>query len=160
MMKNAKFLQRSAIVLATVGLSYSFYASNNNNHHHRWLDGGKLFRLPRILVAWNDKQKKSSEPIDENLLKSYRPDPNKYERIDDIIFRQEHAVLNDSMLHGHVLYSSLMGESRVECYEVYKPKDSNEEEIYCIIAFGDRLNGWPNIVHGGKQLDRFLIVRF
>jgi hypothetical protein len=124
--------------------------------------------LSSKFVAWNDEAS-STKPdspkrpveslhnhIEDIHLEEYRPDPEKYERIDHFIFKSEIYRADDPKgpLHSHVLYSSLLGESKVECYEIYKPKkvkdDAQKEEIVAIIAFGDKLNGWPDIVHGGK----------
>lgn len=81
----------------------------------------------------------------EDQLAHYRPDMKKYDRIDHVIFEEENFK---NTIEQHALYSSLHGESRIEAYEIYKSKET--EEIYCIIRFGDKINGWPNIVHGGK----------
>jgi len=83
----------------------------------------------------------------EHILEQYRPDSNKYERVDHVIFEDENNAYFRHMREQHAVYTSLHGESRIEAYEIYRAKDT--EEIYCVIKFGDKLNGWPNIVHGG-----------
>ena len=80
----------------------------------------------------------------EDELSLYRPDISKFERIDHVIFEEENF---QNTVEQHAIYSSLQGKSRIEAYEIYRSKET--EEIYCIIRFGDKMNGWPNIVHGG-----------
>jgi hypothetical protein len=80
----------------------------------------------------------------EHELETYRPDLTRYERIDHVIFEEENFK---DIREQHALYSSLHGENRIEAYEIYRSKES--EEIYCIVRFGDKINGWPNVVHGG-----------
>lgn len=81
----------------------------------------------------------------EHILDQYRPDLTQYERVDHVIFEEDD--LYKTWREQHALYTSLHGESRIEAYEIYRSK--NSEEIYCVLKFGDKINGWPNIVHGG-----------
>lgn len=48
---------------------------------------------------------------------------------------------------GSVVHDTLRGEGLIEEYRVYRKDD--DEEITCIVKFGDKLNGHPGIVHGG-----------
>jgi acyl-coenzyme A thioesterase PaaI-like protein len=149
---------KSCFIFSATFLSFhrGWYHCNQNN------EKSFLSKSSSRLHAFNEENYQSRQ---KNLVE-YRPNPVLYERIDDRIFRSDPSNLYDpskpdSPLHSHVLYSSLLGESRVECYEIYKPISlssspsvsfptvTDEHEIYCIIGFGDRINGWPNIVHGG-----------
>lgn len=63
-----------------------------------------------------------------------------YMRIDvestDLFFTQNHA-----------LHDTLLGEGMIEVYEIYKKKEENE--IVGLIKLGKKLNGYPNVIHGG-----------
>lgn len=80
-----------------------------------------------------------------NLISTFRPHETKYERIDLAILEDKFEEYRNQ----HVLYSTLLADSRIETYEIYKSKD--DKEILCILKFGDKINGWPNIVHGGNR---------
>jgi len=51
-------------------------------------------------------------------------------------------------LPNHALHETLQGENKVEIYEVYK--HNTKAEIMGIVKFGNSLNGYPGIVHGGR----------
>ena len=48
---------------------------------------------------------------------------------------------------GSAVHDTLQGQGLIERYQVYRKND--DEEITCIIHFGNKLNGHPGIVHGG-----------
>jgi acyl-coenzyme A thioesterase PaaI-like protein len=73
----------------------------------------------------------------------YSPDLNEYVAIDEQDSKSDYHILRSK----HVLYSSLIDESRIKSYKAYRHKE--REEIYCIVEFGHKINGWPGIVHGG-----------
>lgn len=80
---------------------------------------------------------------DEQVAAKYRPNLEEFERVDENIFDSKY----DKYRSQHIIYSALLGESKVERYEIYKSKKT--QEIYCLLKLGDKVNGWPNIVHGG-----------
>ena len=51
-------------------------------------------------------------------------------------------------LECHVVYGTLLGDDKIEAYEVYKKIDS--DEIYCVLKFGQKVCGYPGVVHGKK----------
>lgn len=75
-------------------------------------------------------------------LERFRPSQDSYERIDDKVFNEGHLFLEN-----HAVHDTLAGLNRVEVYEIYKSKSS--EELLCILKFGGSINGYPGIVHGG-----------
>ena len=91
---------------------------------------------------------------DVDELSSVRPDLNAYTRIDENVDMV--AAIKDNLKIDvskkdyrttHAIYGNLMGDDRIEAYEVYKKNDS--DEVKCILKFGNKLNGYPGIVHGG-----------
>ena len=85
------------------------------------------------------------------IVDRYQPDPSQY----------EHLLLDDEPMlktfkHNHAIFDTLSGTSRIEVYEIYKHK--TKQEIYCIIKFGNALNGYPKTVHGGTQDKQLLSV--
>lgn len=85
------------------------------------------------------------------IVDRYQPDLSQY----------EHLLLDDEPMlkqfkHNHAIFDTLSGTSRIEVYEIYKHK--TKQEIYCIIKFGNALNGYPKTVHGGTQDTKLLSV--
>jgi acyl-coenzyme A thioesterase PaaI-like protein len=52
---------------------------------------------------------------------------------------------------GHAIFGVLLGENKIESYDVYqRPIDSNEENVIIAhVKLGDRMDGHPGVVHGG-----------
>ena len=48
---------------------------------------------------------------------------------------------------GNAVHDTLRGQGFIEEYRVYRKDD--DDEITCILKFGNKLNGHPGIVHGG-----------
>lgn len=74
-------------------------------------------------------------------MATLRPNKNDYEVIDWSSKKYEKMVKNNA------LFDTLYGEDMVEEYEVYKHK--TKPEIMAILKFGNVLNGYPEILHGG-----------
>eukprot|EP01032_Pedospumella_encystans_P029195 gene29195-32974_t len=74
-------------------------------------------------------------------MTSLRPNKSDYEIIDWSSKKYEKMVKNNALFH------TLYGEDMVEEYEVYKHK--TKPEIMAILKFGNVLNGYPEILHGG-----------
>jgi len=78
------------------------------------------------------------------IVDKYQPDLSQYDHLqldDDPTLKQ--------FKHNHAIFDTLTGSSRIEVYEIYKHK--TQQEIYCIIKFGNALNGYPKTVHGGND---------
>ena len=78
-----------------------------------------------------------------SIIRSKLIPATNYERIDSRLQDDSHKA----WLDDHVLHDTLKGPGKVEAYEVYLKRDTNE--IICIVKFGKSLNGYPKIVHGG-----------
>jgi acyl-coenzyme A thioesterase PaaI-like protein len=55
---------------------------------------------------------------------------------------------------GHAIFGLLLGEDRIESYEVFKrPKNAddtaNANVLIALVKFGDSVDGHPGVVHGG-----------
>jgi hypothetical protein len=98
--------------------------------------------LHRSTVSQCDvsKEKLATMPL-ESALVSIRPDPAEYEPIPWNTKKNEHMIKN------HALFDTLHTEDRVEAYEIYKHK--TKQEILAVLKFGNSLNGYPQILHGG-----------
>lgn len=68
-----------------------------------------------------------------------------FERIDETLLRRKD--LAKIVGPKNMVHDTLNGKGKIETYEIYKKKDSNE--VWAIITFGDVLNGYPSYVHGG-----------
>eukprot|EP01038_Epipyxis_sp_PR26KG_P004925 gene4925-6892_t len=62
-----------------------------------------------------------------------------------LISEDRHKI--QAMSENHAVHSTLNGSGMIEQYEVYRRLDHNE--IWCVIHFGDKINGYSHIVHGG-----------
>ena len=78
-------------------------------------------------------------------METFRPSMDSFERIDDKSFSG--GVMKDHFLQNHAVHDTLAGQNRVEIYEVYKSRSSNE--LISIVKFGGSMNGFPGVVHGG-----------
>lgn len=78
------------------------------------------------------------------IVDRYQPDPSQYEHL-----RFDDEPMLKQFKHNHAIFDTLSGTSRIEVYEIYKHK--TKQEIYCIIKFGNALNGYPKTVHGGTH---------
>lgn len=76
-------------------------------------------------------------------LVQLRPKSPHFIRVDENFLVQQALF----MTRNHVLHDTLKGPGLIEIYEVYRKL--GESEIVCLIKLGERLNGYPNIVHGG-----------
>jgi hypothetical protein len=150
MFQKSSLLIKPIFYGSLLGIASAFFLDQGSSLRNKKLN---TFPFPSSFITWSEGKDKPNlhNHLDESRLKNFRPDAEKFERIDHLIFKDDPLSKDDHPLHSHVLYSSLLGESKVECYEIYRSKSGTEEEIYCVIAFGDKLNGWPNIVHGGMS---------
>jgi hypothetical protein len=57
---------------------------------------------------------------------------------------------NELMIRNHALFDSLHGDDKVEQLELYKHK--TKQEVAAVIKFGNTLNGYPGILHGGTAV--------
>lgn len=87
-------------------------------------------------------------------LNRIRPDLSLYTRIDDkadmISLIKDNLNIDrsdPSYMSKHAIYGNLLGQNKIEAYEVYKKNDDGE--VKSIIKFGGSLNGYPGVVHGG-----------
>lgn len=101
------------------------------------------------ITAYNQSEPISLRDLKENeselIVRKYQPDLNIYEHIDIHKY-----PIYKSLLKNHAIYDTLKGANKIEIYEVYKHKTKNE--IYCIIKFGNAVNGFPKVIHGGKYI--------
>jgi hypothetical protein len=152
--RSTPLLARACLIGVTAAAGFNICQSTTSmhlNNCYAFCDGkpnGQLMS-PQSVQNISPKEIIMKKMHDiEDQLSHYRPDMTKYERIDHVIFEEENFK---NTIEQHALYSSLHGESRIEAYEIYRSKET--EEIYCIVKFGDKINGWPNIVHGGEYKD-------
>ena len=151
----SKYLPKvtTAVLLGGVGSAAYVYHHNSATATHNLLPSFSsllAFCEPSVTATATATATATEAKIEkihtiEHILEQYRPDSSQYERVDHVIFEEDD--LYKTWREQHALYTSLHGESRIEAYEIYRSKTS--EEIYCVIKFGDKINGWPNIVHGG-----------
>lgn len=96
-------------------------------------------------VVHSDKSKDAHDHkvAHEHVLKSLRPNPEEY---DPFLWDTKK---NEKIVKHNALLETLHGDDLVETYEVYKHKTN--QEIYVVLKFGKRLNGYPGILHGGKK---------
>lgn len=83
--------------------------------------------------------------------------PNETDSIESLIathleagnIRYDEEVLRTSPEYflGSAVHDTLRGQGLIEEYRIYR-KDV-DDEITCILKFGNKLNGHPGIVHGG-----------
>lgn len=83
--------------------------------------------------------------VDQLSSQLYRLRPNsaRYHRIDEVLLSGDLKHILDN----HAIHETLKGYGKIEIYEIYKSIEN--DEIYSLIKFGDKLNGHPNILHGG-----------
>jgi uncharacterized protein (TIGR00369 family) len=60
---------------------------------------------------------------------------------------EKSSDLNFPQLTNNAVHDTLNGLGLIECYDIYKR--SQFDDIRCIVRVGNRLNGYPGIVHGG-----------
>lgn len=92
--------------------------------------------------AENSERKLYSDIAVESFRNSLSPASN-FERLDVRLLESDHR----QWVNNHALHETLKGDGKVEAYEVYRKKDS--DEVVCLVIFGESLNGYPKIVHGG-----------
>lgn len=78
------------------------------------------------------------------IVVRYQPDPSQYDHL-----RLDDEPMLKQFKRNHAIFDTLSGTSRIEVYEIYKHK--TKQEIYCIIKFGNALNGYPKTIHGGNS---------
>ena len=63
--------------------------------------------------------------------------------------RYDEEVLQSSPDYflGSAVHDTLRGQGLIEEYRIYRKDD--DDEITCILKFGNKLNGHPGVVHGG-----------
>jgi hypothetical protein len=132
-MRFTRHLARSfsaASAAATVCLVHSYCSnspsSQQSSHRVGTAEGATLPRSGSVEIV---------------QLAALRPPTSDFLKIDSILLE------NDDFVKAHALHEALAGEGRVEAYEVYKNKMSND--LYCVIQFGNEINGHKGIVHGG-----------
>ncbi len=97
-----------------------------------------------VLSASEARCEEDSEK--ENALAKYRPNAAQYIRIDSYLHEKpEYASFRDN----HALHETLKGDKLIQNYEIYKRSDANE--LFCIVSYGNALNGYRGIVHGGAN---------
>ena len=67
-----------------------------------------------------------------------------YDRMDEKMLQTSRFK---TFAKGHALHETLRGERKIETWEIYRKKGT--DEIMAIIKFGEAVNGHPGIVHGG-----------
>lgn len=102
------------------------------------------FRIAAGLVLGHSflaKNHRNDSPSSSSLVQ-YRPDSNRYQRIDSILESAHPEWKSNNAFHG-----TLQGENLIEKYEVYA--NSEEGDIICLVKYGCSLNGHTGIIHGG-----------
>ena len=69
---------------------------------------------------------------------------------DDYIRIDEEAFKDPKFAHfikNNALHDTLMGDGMIELFQVYQHQQT--KDIYSIVRFGHRVNGYPGLVHGG-----------
>jgi acyl-coenzyme A thioesterase PaaI-like protein len=121
--------------------------------HFLYMSG--LTSIPIVTSILEDSKKKvccnpvTSEHNSKSSLCKHFPDTKQFVKVNEseYWYTLYYWFYTYFAKPQHVLYSSLLGNKRIEEYHLYK--HTNEEELYCILQFGDHINGWPEIVHGG-----------
>eukprot|EP01038_Epipyxis_sp_PR26KG_P006760 gene6760-9262_t len=72
---------------------------------------------------------------------------NEFELIDPNLSSSDEENKRRAISESHAVHSTLNGNGMIERYDVYRRLDQNE--IWCIIHFGDKINGYSQIIHGG-----------
>ena len=75
------------------------------------------------------------------MMKNFRPSEENYEAIEWDVKK------NAKLLKNHALFQTLYGDGMIEAYEVYK--HNTKPEIVIVLKFGNTINGYPGILHGG-----------
>jgi hypothetical protein len=73
------------------------------------------------------------------------PSSDEYIRIDQLQWNS--PDFKSKFLKDNALHDTLNGEGMIETFQVFQHKTNND--IYCIVKFGDKVNGYPGVVHGG-----------
>lgn len=110
-------------------------------------------------LATNTQQLRSSLPRPRSQLQIVQCDAGRYtvskdgtvcisdprfERVDQKLFSDPKYR---KFVKDHAIHDTLAGPGKVEQYEMYVNKET--EELLSVITIGKSLNGYPNIVHGG-----------
>lgn len=88
--------------------------------------------------------RKSSCSTSHEVTSPLRPDSEIYERIDERLLQSDQFKW---WIKKNAVHDTLKGRGMIEHYEVYKHTKNNE--IVAIVKFGDSLNGFPHVLHGG-----------
>lgn len=94
--------------------------------------------------VWCDKPKDMDDH--QQQMAVLRPNKEDYEVVD------WNSKKYEKMIKNNALFETLYGDGMVEEYEVYKHK--TKPQIMAILKFGNVLNGYPEILHGGKFSDQ------
>lgn len=90
-----------------------------------------------------------SELIDDTMEKSamhpLAPSLEEYIRIDLTTWNS--SEFKSNFLQSNALHDTLNGKGMIETFQVFQHKTDND--LYSIVRFGDRVNGYPGLVHGG-----------
>lgn len=91
--------------------------------------------------------------IHTEKLEELKPPASEYERLDlpktfkKYLGRDKSSEDIAKAMCNNVVFGTMNGANKIEVYEVYKKKDA--DEVYCIIKFGNKVSGYPGVVHGG-----------
>ena len=126
-----------ALFSAVVSIAACNYAITEGGHYA--LNQGSIRSGDRVDFIGRSGSSECSAIVDR-----YQPDPSQYDHL-----RLDDEPMLKQFKQNHAIFDTLSGTSRIEVYEIYKHK--TKKEIYCIIKFGDALNGYPKTIHGGSR---------
>lgn len=113
------------VVGGYVGVSYSFIARKNYG---------------------TSCEASGSDPFESSLSK-IRNSLNEYKHV------PWNQKKNEVLIRNHALFDTLSADDRVELYEIYQHK--SKQELVALLKFGNTLNGYPGILHGGECCVQF-----
>ena len=98
-----------------------------------------------LVISCADETISASDVValkDLTKFDNFKPKEEGFERIDPTLQSSLSKYFKNNAMHD-----TLQEKDLIETYQVYF--NTNTQEIYCVIHFGNRLNGHPGIVHGG-----------
>jgi hypothetical protein len=78
-------------------------------------------------------------------LQAILPSLEDFDRLDNLAI----ALGHEAWKQDHVIHGMLEKPDGIEVYEIYRQRKTEEDVVVAVVQFGSRLNGYPNIVHGG-----------
>lgn len=90
------------------------------------------------------------DPVDAELAieateHALAPSSDDYVRID--LTTLASPEFRESFLQSNALHDTLNGQGMIETFQVFHHK--TDSDLFSIVKFGDRVNGYPGLVHGG-----------